>query len=227
MIYGWLIDWVTDCTVRGLTNWLNDLCLIDWLSNWLYCLGTDQLTEWFPIELSGFWPNDLMINGWLIDWLINSTVRELTNWPNDLWLVDWLTDWPVLLTQAWFYFTEWTTYCLDSTVWVDCMFLLVNFFIYCELCGEVLKSLVLSFNSISCRKNGYKLSAQRFLGPFWWTSVSFYLTMVSKATNNYHELGYKPLHLVFFFKTDTQHCSNTKIDFHFSRNFSWRKEDKN
>ena len=128
LFFGWLIDWVTDSTVWGLTNWLNDLWLVNWLSNWFYCLGTDQLTEWFPIELSGFWPNDWMINGWLIDWLINSTVRELTNWLNDLWLVDWLTDWPGLLTQAWFYFTEWTTYCLDSTVWVDCMFLLVNFF---------------------------------------------------------------------------------------------------
>ena len=78
------------------------------------------------------------------------------------------------------------------------MFLVVNFFVYCELYGEVLKSLLLSCNSISCRENGYKLSAQRFLGLFWWTSVIFYLTMVSKATSNYHELGYKPLHLVFF-----------------------------
>ena len=78
------------------------------------------------------------------------------------------------------------------------MFLLVDFFICCELYGEVLKSLVLSCNSISRRENGYKLSAQRFLGSFWYTSVSFYLTMVSKATNNYHELGYKPLRLVFF-----------------------------
>ena len=176
MISGWLINWVTDSTVWGLTNWLNDLWLIDWLSNWLYCLGTYHLTQLFF--------------GWLIDWVTDSTVRELTNWLNDLWLVDWLTDWPGLLTQAWFYFTEWMTYCLDSTVWLDCMFLLVDFFIYCERYGEVLKSLVLSCNSISCRKNGCKLSAQRFLGSFWWSSVSFYLTMVSKATNNYHELGY-------------------------------------
>ena len=72
------------------------------------------------------------------------------------------------------------------------MFLVVNFFVYCELYGEVLKSLLLSCNSISCRENGYKLSAQRFLALFWWTSVIFYLTMVSKATSNYHELGYKP-----------------------------------
>ena len=169
---GWLIDWVTDFTVWGLTNWLNDLWLVNWLSNWFYCLGTDQLTEWFPIELSRFWPNDWMINGWLIDWLINSTVRELTNWLNDLWLVDWLTDWPGLLMQTWFYFTEWTTYCLDSTVWVDCMFLLVNFFIYCELCGEVLKSLVLSFNSISCGKNGYKLSGFLLVKPRLNTAVT-------------------------------------------------------
>ena len=78
------------------------------------------------------------------------------------------------------------------------MFLLVDLFICCELYGEVLKSLLLSCNSISRRENGYKLSAQRLLGSFWWTSVSFYLTMVSKATSNYHELGYKPLRLVFF-----------------------------
>ena len=28
-------------------------------------------------------------------------------------------------------------------------------------------------------------------------------------------------------KTHTEHCSNTKIDFRFSRYFSWRTEDKN
>ena len=109
----------------------------------------------------------------------------------------WLNNWSAYWRRLGFYFTEWMTW-LDSTVWLDCMFLLVDFFICCELYGEVLKSLLLSCNSISRRENGYKLSAQRFLGSFWWTSVSFYFTMVSKPTNNYHELGYKPLRLVFF-----------------------------
>ena len=31
MIYGWLTDWLTDPTVQGLTNLLNDLSLVDWL----------------------------------------------------------------------------------------------------------------------------------------------------------------------------------------------------
>ena len=45
-LYGSLTDWITDSTVRELTNTLNDLWLVDWLINWLYCPGTDQLTEW-------------------------------------------------------------------------------------------------------------------------------------------------------------------------------------
>ena len=55
-MYGWLIDWTTNSTVRELT--LNSLLLVDWLNNWLYC---QWLTNW----LIGLW----MVN-WLLDWLI-------------------------------------------------------------------------------------------------------------------------------------------------------------
>ena len=79
MIYGWLTDWLTDPTVQGLTNWLNDLWLVAWLSNWPYCPGTDQLTEW-------------LMAGWLTEptgkriYSLKYYVlfRELNNTLNDL-----------------------------------------------------------------------------------------------------------------------------------------------
>ena len=75
MIYGSFIDWTTDSTVRETDQ------LVDWPSNWVYCLETDQLTEWF-------------IAGWLTNYSVaDSTVLELTNWLNDLWLVEWLNNW--------------------------------------------------------------------------------------------------------------------------------------
>ena len=110
MIFGRLIDWITDSTVWGLANQLNDFWLIDSLSNWPYCPRTDQLTEWFManwivlelakwlndfwlIELSRGWPSDWIIYGWLIDWLTDSTVWGLANWLNDFWLIYWLSNW--------------------------------------------------------------------------------------------------------------------------------------
>ena len=65
-----MIDPVTDSTVQGLSNWLNDLWLVLWQKkklslnwpinvsndqqNWLYCPETDQLAKWFMV-------------GWLVD----------------------------------------------------------------------------------------------------------------------------------------------------------------
>ena len=73
MIEGWLIDWLTDSTLRILTNWLNHLWLIDWLTYWLYCPRTKQLMRDFRLtELS---------------------VRGLTKLLNVLWLIDWLNNW--------------------------------------------------------------------------------------------------------------------------------------
>ena len=63
---------ITVLTVQELTNWLNNS--IDWLNIWLYCPGTNKLTEWF-----------------LADWLTEYSdpiVSELTNGLNDLWLIE-------------------------------------------------------------------------------------------------------------------------------------------
>ena len=113
MVYGWLIDRVTDSTIQGLTNWLIDLWLVDWQTSWLYCLGTDQLTEWLMAgclkekltPLSWNWPNNWMIYGSFIDRITDSTVRtdqlnwlycpetdQLTEWLMVGWLIGWLTD---------------------------------------------------------------------------------------------------------------------------------------
>ena len=100
MIYGWLIDWPADSTVRGLTNWLIDLWLIDRLTNWLYCVGTYQVIEWFD---------------WLVDWLNNWLYCEgtdhLTEWFVGDWLTYWLTDWP---TANWV--IHWVTE--NNTMWL-------------------------------------------------------------------------------------------------------------
>ena len=113
MVYGWLIDRVTDSTIQGLTNWLIDLWLVDWQTSWLYCLATDQLTEWLMAgclkekltPLSWNWPNNWMIYGSFIDRITDSTVRtdqlnwlycpetdQLTEWLMVGWLIGWLTD---------------------------------------------------------------------------------------------------------------------------------------
>ena len=75
MFYGWLIDWLTDTTVQGVTKWLNDL--IGWLIDWITDSTVQGLTNWL---------NDLWLK-LMIDWLTDSTVQELT-----IWLTDWLTN---------------------------------------------------------------------------------------------------------------------------------------
>ena len=141
MIYGLLINWITDCTVWGLTNWLNDLWLVDWLNNWLYCQGTDQLVDWpsnwvycletdqlterfiagwltnYSVADSTFWELTNWLNDlWLVEWLNNSLYcRGLTNWLNDLWLVDWLNNW--LYCQGTDQLVDWPSnwvYCLET-----------------------------------------------------------------------------------------------------------------
>ena len=65
MVYGWLIDRVTDSTIQGLTNWLIDLWrLIDKLAD---------STIWGQAN----WLNDLWLAGWLKE-KTDFTVLELT-----------------------------------------------------------------------------------------------------------------------------------------------------
>ena len=54
MINGRFIAWLADSNIRGLTNWLNDLWLVDLLNDWLYCPWTNQVSEWFMAD----WLND-------------------------------------------------------------------------------------------------------------------------------------------------------------------------
>ena len=76
-------------------------CLLEVPYDWLYGLGTDQLTEqlmvdWLTDSLSLFsedWPTDWKIYG-LIDWLTDSIVWRRTNWLSDLWLIKLSRDWP-------------------------------------------------------------------------------------------------------------------------------------
>ena len=92
MIDGWLNDWLTDTTVWGLTEWLNDFWLIE-LSRDIVQDLTNWLNDLWLIELFGDWPTDWMSFCWLIDWVTDSTVQGLANWLNDFWLIGWLTNW--------------------------------------------------------------------------------------------------------------------------------------
>ena len=113
MIYGWLSDWISDSTVRAMSNWVNDLWLIklsgDWPSDWMIY---GRLINWVTDSTVQGLLTDRMIYGGLIDWLTDSTVQGLTNWLNDFrlielsgnwssnwmiygWLIDWLTDWMI------------------------------------------------------------------------------------------------------------------------------------
>ena len=83
VIYGWLIDWLTDSTVQVLTNWLNDLWLVDWLTD----PTVQVLTNW----LNDLWLFNLLNSLWVIDWLTDSTLwgtDQLTEW----FMADCLTD---------------------------------------------------------------------------------------------------------------------------------------
>ena len=77
---GWLTNWLYCLGTDQLTKWF----MAGWLTNWLYCPRTDQLTEWFQ----AYW-----------------IVRELVKWLNVLWLIDRLTDWMI---YGWL--TDWLTY---------------------------------------------------------------------------------------------------------------------
>ena len=144
LVTGSLFDQIIVFTVQELTNWLNDS--IDWLISWLYCPGTDQLTEWFMAGLlvdqltllSEDWPTHWMIYSWLIYWISDSTVQGLTIGPKYLWVVGWVTIWlnDLLLVDwlnTWLYcpgpdqLTEWfiadwlfnysCSYSCNSNIW--------------------------------------------------------------------------------------------------------------
>ena len=110
LVTGSLFDQIIVFTVQELTNWLNNS--IDWLNIWLYCPGTDQVTEWFTFIYNNI--------GWLVDWLINwlycPGTDQLTEWFMAGLLVDQLTplykDWPT----HWMIYS-WLIYWIsDSTV---------------------------------------------------------------------------------------------------------------
>ena len=63
---------ITVLTVQELTNWLNNS--IDWLNIWLYCPGTNKLTEWFLADSLTEYSDPI--------------VSQLTNGLNDLWLIE-------------------------------------------------------------------------------------------------------------------------------------------
>ena len=83
IVYRWLIDLMT-LILEVLTNWMDDLWLIVWLSNWLYYPKTDKLTE---CSLGNTFIDPLKYC------MTDSSVWGSTSWLNDLWLIDWLTDW--------------------------------------------------------------------------------------------------------------------------------------
>ena len=110
LVTGSLFDQIIVVTVQELTNWLNNS--IDWLNIWLYCPGTDQVTEWFTFIYNNI--------GWLVDWLISwlycPGTDQLTEWFMAGLLVDQLTllseDWPT----HWMIYS-WLIYWIrDSTV---------------------------------------------------------------------------------------------------------------
>ena len=86
-----------ECRKFLITKLQNDLWLVDWLTNWLYCTGTDQLTEWFLPDWLTNWlycPKTYQLNKWFMaDWLTNwlycTGTDQLTEW----FLPDWLTNW--------------------------------------------------------------------------------------------------------------------------------------
>ena len=110
--YGPLIDWLTDSIIHGLPNWLNDWWLIDWLTNWHYCLETYRMIEWFLANwiVQGHCSGPDQLTEWFMaDWI----VRRLTIWLNDLQLIEFFRDWP----------TDWMIFCwlidwvTGSTIW--------------------------------------------------------------------------------------------------------------
>ena len=119
MIYGWLIDWITDSFVHGLTNWLNDY-------SWLIDCLTDSTVQVLNNWLNDLWLFNLLNSLWVIDWLTDST----------LWGTDQLTEWFMAdcLTDRLYYprtdkvtkcslgnkFIDPPKYCMtNSSVWVS------------------------------------------------------------------------------------------------------------
>ena len=104
--YRCLVDWLTGFTVRKLMNVLNAYCVIHWpteiLYYWLYCLGVFKLTEWFMTYWLTVGLPSLIYS--LKYCMPNYTANQLTEW----FVADWWTDWLTLLSKDWL--TYWIGY---------------------------------------------------------------------------------------------------------------------
>ena len=112
--YSCLIDWLTGFTVRKLTNVLIAYCVIHWLTEilyyWLYCLRVFKLTEWFMAD-------------WWTDWLTHLSEDWLTYRIVYRWLIDLLTLLSEVLTNwlndLWLPRTDKLTECsLGNTMYI-------------------------------------------------------------------------------------------------------------
>ena len=97
--YRCLVDWLTGFTVRKLMNVLNAYCVIHWpteiLYYWLYCLGVFKLTEWFMTYWLTVGLPSLIYS--LKYCMPDYTANQLTEW----FVADWWTDWSTLLSKDW------------------------------------------------------------------------------------------------------------------------------
>ena len=104
--YSCLIDWLTGFTVWNLTNVLNAYCVIRWpteiLNYWLYWLRVFKLTEWFMTYWLTVGLPSLIYS--LKYCMPDYTANQLTEW----FVADWLTDWLTLLSEDWL--TYWIVY---------------------------------------------------------------------------------------------------------------------
>ena len=123
--------------------YIRRICMYCWLidCNWLFCPGTDQLTEWFMAgclkekltPLSWNSPNNWIIYGRFIDritdspvitdqhtewfiagWLTDSTVWELANLPNTHWVIHWPTE----KLYDWLHCTAWLLTNILNYLWL-------------------------------------------------------------------------------------------------------------
>ena len=104
--YSCLIDWLTGFTVWKLTTILNAYCVIHWpteiLNYWLYWLRVFKLTEWFMTYWLTVGLPSLIYS--LKYCRPDYTANQLTEW----FMADWWTDWLTLLSEDWL--TYWIVY---------------------------------------------------------------------------------------------------------------------
>ena len=93
--------------------------------------------EWWPLWRGGPW--------WRIDCILLLLTDCVKYWRTSYCLIGiltyWINNWLAYWRRLGLYFTEWMTW-LDSTVWLDCMFLLVDFFISVNF--------TMKFSNLSC-----------------------------------------------------------------------------